>query len=125
MVRGVSAPGDPVVKDDKDIHFILGEIVGTQKQILKIAEDNAAAIIEEHKRIDAHRAQTLREFEENRQRAIDLDVKITNRYDSNASRINKLEDEILQTKGIMKGVLWVVGLVVPFSAWILKKLEIL
>ena len=104
--------------DDKDISFILGEIVGTQKQILSQIQDNRknhdARYSETQARLDDH-SRIIKEQRE----ALEV------RYDRNAGRIDKLEDEIIQTKGIMKGVLWVAGLLVPALTWVLRKLEIL
>lgn len=114
-----------MAQSDRDISFVLGEIVGTQKQILKIVEDNAEAIIDQNKRIDCHRAQTLKEFEENRRSITEQREALSSRYDRNAGRIDKLEQEVIKTKGFMKGILWLAGLVVPVLTWILRKLEIL
>ncbi len=121
----MSATDDLRRASDRDIHFVLGEIVGTQRQILKIVEDNAAAIVDQNKRIDIHREHTIREFEENKQRTLDLDDKLTARYEKNVERIDGVETEIVRTKGIMKGALWVVGLVIPTVTWLLRKIEII
>lgn len=107
-----------MAQNDKDISFVLGEIVGTQKQILSQIRDNRknhdTRYSETQTRLDDH-ARIIKEQRE----ALEV------RYDRNADRIDKLEDEVIQTKGIMKGVLWVAGLLVPVLTWILRKLEIL
>lgn len=107
-----------MVKDDKDLSFLLGEIVGTQKQILSQIQDN-------RKNHDARYSETQARLDEHAKVIKEQQSTLESRYEKNAGRIDKLEDEIIQTKGIMKGVLWVAGLIVPAVTWVLRKLEVL
>lgn len=99
-----------------ELEYKIGEIHGAQQQILDIVSANRSAIVDQNKRIDAHRSQTLREFEENRQRIEDT-------KEEARVRIQAMESEMVKTKGVMKGIAWVITLVVPILTWALKKME--
>lgn len=92
------------MSDEHNINFILGEIVGTQREILKVVQDNKDSIIDQNKRIDAVRAVTKSEFEENR------------------CRIDGIEKEIYAARWVTRALIWIGGVIGSGIMWAAHKL---
>ena len=91
------------MSDENNINFILGEIVGTQREILKVVQDNKDSIVDQNKRIDEVRRVTKDEFEQNR------------------GRIDKIEKDMHAARWVSRMLLWLGGALGSAIAWVAHK----
>lgn len=96
------------MSDDRDIGFILGEIVGTQKQILSQIQEN-------RKNHDARYVETQQRLDSQRDELAD-------RFRVNTARIDKIEKDIHAARWATRLLLWLGGVLGSLAAWVTHKL---
>ena len=102
------------MSDDKNINFILGEIVGTQKQILNQIQDN-------RKNHDARYTETQEELRSTHRRLSEHRQELAERFQINTKRIDKIEKDIHAARWVSRALLWLGGAIGSMIAWIAHK----
>lgn len=115
------------MSDDKNINFVLGEIVGTQKQILDQIQENRRThdvrYKETQEQLKVTQDHVWSHHRELQARLEDHREELAERFQINTKRIDKIEKDIHAARWVSRALLWLGGAIGSMIAWIAHKLE--